>query len=35
MAVVKLPRESFESGWFVTVSVGQLRTRAHPAEARG
>jgi hypothetical protein len=27
LAVVKLPRESFESGWFVTVSVKQFKTQ--------
>ena len=32
-AVVKLPRESFESGRFVTVSVAQFRERPTPLGA--
>lgn len=31
--VVKLPRESFESGRFVTVGVAQLQSEHHPVEA--
>src|SRR5262249_53186667 len=32
-AVVKLPRESFESGRFVTVDVSQFKVRPEPIEA--
>jgi hypothetical protein len=32
-AVVKLPRESFESGRFVTVGVAQLQIKHQPVEA--
>ncbi|HTU16612.1 MAG TPA: hypothetical protein VMG10_01005 [Gemmataceae bacterium] len=31
--IVKLPRESFESGRFVTMSVTQLKTRPEPLKA--
>ena len=31
--IVKLPRESFESGHFVTVSLSQFKDRPVPAEA--
>ena len=31
-AVVKLPRESFESGRFITVGIDQFQTRPEPAE---
>ena len=30
--IVRLPRESFESGWFVTVSLSQFKTRPEPVE---
>jgi hypothetical protein len=33
-AVVRLPRESFESGRFVTVPVSMLKSRPEPVEAR-
>ena len=33
-AVVKLPRESFESGRFVTVRLDQLQMPLQPIEAR-
>lgn len=32
--IVKLPRESFESGRFVTMSVTQFKTRPEPIEAQ-
>jgi hypothetical protein len=32
-AIVRLPRESFESGQFVTVSVSQFKTRPEAVEA--
>jgi hypothetical protein len=32
-AIVRLPRESFESGRFVTVSVSQFKTRPETVEA--
>jgi hypothetical protein len=34
MAVVKLPRESFESGRFVTVRLDQLQMPLQPVEAQ-
>lgn len=34
-AVVRLPRESFESGWFVTVHVSQFKVWPEPVEAQG
>jgi hypothetical protein len=33
-AVVRLPRESFESGRFVTMTMSQLKTRPTPIETR-
>jgi hypothetical protein len=33
-ALVKLPRESFESGWFVTVGLTQFREGVEHAGAR-
>jgi hypothetical protein len=34
-AVVQLPRESFESGRFVTVDLSQFKVRPEPVEVQG